>query len=426
MTAGTWWTEFRRSVGLPLLVAGTALGIWVLFVRPEWAAEWMTLATDQRVTLIVTGPLLVTAASWYAGREHRQGISELLDSTPLPRWRRHGLMLSTMLTAAVAAHLLAFVVAGAFVIRQTDYVGGGWWWIVLLSWVGLLPLAACGWLVGTVLPARLTAPLAGVATYLGIVVTTWDTQPWHELLPTGSDPAGAGTSPTALFVVVALVFLVLAGAGLLLLVFDERHRVWGPLALVGAAAVLFGARGAEEQWWWTPDPAATAPVCTETEPMVCVWRTHAKFLDATSAAIGPPLRRLGDLAPSQAVEQDPYGAEPDPDVLEIYLYDQIPLTGSELLRPGDLRRDAMTTPLLTCRLDYEQDERLLLVDRVVNAVLLREEHMYDGEEGLSVAVERFLGASDQQQDEFIQRYITLARECDLAALEDLVTTWTPG
>lgn len=359
MRAGPWRTEFRRSVGLPLLLAGTALGIWVLFIHPDWAAEWMALATLHRFGIIITGPLLVTAAAWYAGREQRQGTSELLESTPLPRWRRHLLMLSTLLTAAVTAHLLAFAVAGAFVLRQTDYIGGGWWWIVLLSCVGLVPLAGLGWLVGTVFPSRLVAPLAGIGTYLAIGFTTWDTHPWHELLPTGRDAMEGGMSPTAPFVIVTLVFLVLAGVGLLLLVLDEHHRVWGPLALVSAGAVLFSVRGTEEPWWWTPDAEATAPVCMGTYPEVCVWRTHAKFLDSTAAALSPPLQRLGELAPTQARERDPEQSQSAPDALEINLSTQIPLTGSELLRPDDLRQDAMTTPLLACRLDYEQDERLL-------------------------------------------------------------------
>lgn len=62
----------------------------------------------------------------------------------------------------------------------------------------------------------------------------------------------------------------------------------------------------------------------------------------------------------------------------------------------------------------------------VSAVLLGDEDMYEGEERLDAEVERFLGASDRQQDEFIKRYIELARVCDLESLDDLVTTWTPG
>lgn len=428
MRAGPWWTEFRRSVGLPLLIAGTALGIWVLFIHPEWAAEWMSLATDQRWGIIVTGPLLVTAAAWYACREHRQGTSELLNSTSLPRWRRHVLMLSTLLTAAVAAHLLAFAVGGAFVIRQTDYLGGGWWWIVLLSCVGLVTLTGLGWLVGTVFPSRLTAPLAGVATYLVIGFTTWANQPWHELLPTGSDPVGAGMSPTAAFVMVTLAVLVLAGAGLLLLVLDEQRRVWGPLALIGAAALVFGVRDTQEPWWWTPDVEATAPVCADTEPEVCVWRTHAKFLDSTSAAISPPLQRLGDLAPSQAREQDPYEVQPDPDVLEIDLYAKIPLTGRELLHPDEVRQQAQVTPLWACDLTYEeseQHEEVWTTDSAVTEMLfgdIEEEEFYEPPAG----VQRLLHATDQQRQEFVTTFYELARECDLEALNTLATTWSPN
>jgi hypothetical protein len=411
-----------------MLVAGTPLAVWMLFIHPEWAAEWMTLATLHRWNMIITGSLLITVAAWYAGREHRQDTRELLDSTPLPRWRRHLLMLSTLLTAAVVAHLLAFAVAGAFVIRQTDYLGGGWWWIVLLSCVGLFPLAGLGWLVGTVFPSRLTAPLAGVSTYLGIGFATWDDDPWQELLPTGRDNVSVGMSPTTPIVIVALVFLVLSGVGLLLLVLDEQHRVWGPLALVGAAAMLFSVRGTEEPWWWTPDTEATAPVCADTEPEVCVWRTHAKFLDSTAAAISPPLQRLGDLAPSQAREQDPYEAHPDPDVLEIYLYAQIPLTGRELLRPGEVRRQAQITPLWACDLAYkesEQHEEVWTADSAVTEILFGD---FDDEVWYQppAGVARLRDATERQRQEFVSTFYELARECDLEALDALVTTWSPN
>lgn len=421
--AGPWRTEFRRSVALPMLIVGAVLGVWLLFIHPEWAAEWMTLAIYHRWSIIINGSLLVTVAAWYAGREHRQGTRELLDSTPLPRWRRHLTMLSTLVTAAVSAHLLAFTVAGAFVIRQTDYTGGGWWWIVLLGCVGLFSLAAAGWLIGTLFPSRLVAPLAGVGTYLTIGIATYDVDPWRELLPTGRDSVSAGMSPTAPFVVVTLVVLVLAGVGLLWLVVSEQHRVWGPLALVGAAAIAFSVSGTQEPWWWTPDVDATVPVCAYTEPTVCVWRTHDKFLEPTTAVFSPTLQSLGDLAPTQVRERGPRGDSTAPDVIEFSLYGQIPLTGRELLLPEALRQQAVATPLRACNLGHQRFEEIFDADMAVSDILIGRE--VDAWPGGPAVLARLEEATERQRRQFVDTYFALARRCDLPALSELATTWTP-
>ncbi|MGC1209549.1 MAG: hypothetical protein WA880_16510, partial [Ornithinimicrobium sp.] len=227
MRAGPWRTEFRRSLGLPFLAINTALNLWIMLGHPEWAAEWMTLVTLQRWGLIVTGSVLISAAAWYAGVERRRGLDELLESTSLLRGRRRAMMLSTLLVGAIAGHLAAFACAAVLVVQQTEYHGGGWWWIVLLGCLGLCLMGAVGWVIGSLIPYRLVAPLAGVASYITIGTVTLGQRDWLDLLPTGVDGVYAGSSPTVFGVAMSATFLLLAAGGLVTLVMSQARRVWG-------------------------------------------------------------------------------------------------------------------------------------------------------------------------------------------------------
>lgn len=433
MRSGPWRTEFRRSLGFPFFAINAALNVWILFVHPEWAAEWITLVTLQRWGLIVTGSVLVTAAAWYAGRERRRSIGELINSTSLPRGRRHALMLSTLLVGAIGGHLFAFAVAAVFVIQQSDYHGGGWWWIVLLSCLGLCLMGAVGWVIGMLIPYRLTAPIAGVASYIGIVVLTFSYRDWFNLLPTGFDSVYAGSSPTSFGVAVSAAFLLLTASGLLWLVLSESRMVWGLVALAGAASLAFTVPDPDTDRWWTPDPEATAPVCTNTKPTVCVWNAHAKFLESTEAALVPVLQRLGEEGPSSAQEWDPYRTL-EPDVLEIQIGNRIPLIGSDLRSSGDLRAEAAMSPLLSCYFGEGEDGSgtFWSADNAVTELLMDglesgmpdagDELWRDGPDG----VRRFGTATEQQQTEFIRTYFALAHDCDIDGIERLATTWQPN
>lgn len=433
MRTGPWRTEFRRSLGFPFFATSAALNVWILFVHADWAAEWMTLVTLQRWGLIVTGSVLITAAAWYAGRERRRSIDELINSTSLPRGLRHALMLSTLLVGAIGGHLFAFAVAAVFVIQQSNYHGGRWWWIVFLSCLGLCLMGAVGWVIGMLIPYRLTAPLAGVASYIGVAVVTFSHRDWFNLMPMGLDSVSAGSSPKGFGVVASAAFLLLATSGLLWLVLRESRKAWGLVALAGAASLAFTVADLDADRWWSPDPEATAPVCTDTKPTVCVWNAHAKFLEPTEAALAPVLQRLGDEGPASAQERDP--SRPlELDVLEIQIGNQIPLIGSGLRNPGDLRAEAAMSPLLSCYFDEGEDgsDTFWPADNAVTELLMDglESGMPDADDQLwrdgPDGIRRLGTATEQQQTEFIRTYFALAHDCDIAGIETLATTWQPN
>lgn len=431
---GLWCTEFRRGVALPMVFISVVLGVWILFVNVEWAAEWMSLAGLHRWGLIVTGSLLVSASAWCAGRERRRGLDDLLGSTPLPRWRRHLTVLSTVVAAAMAGHLLAFAIAGAFVVQQTDYHGGGWWWIVFLGCLGLGVMAAAGWLVGTLLPFRLTAPIAGVASYLTLGSLTYAPKEWTQLLPPGEESFFGGSSPTGSSVAATTIFLLLVGIGVILFTMSESRQGWGLLAVASAAGLAFMVRDTEDTWWWTADLEATAAVCNETEPQVCVWNAHAKFLGATSDAVVPPLHRLGEFAPSSAQEWTPEDEGRNYGVLELQLSQHIPLMGSGLRDPGALRWEASMTPLFRCTFDadeqipgtvWEADFAVItaLMDGLTSEYGINGDGAEPEEQASSPGITQFETAPVDQQDDFIAAYFSAATDCDLDAIDQLAITW---
>jgi ABC-2 type transport system permease protein len=94
--------------------------------------------------------------------ERTRGWTELLRVTPLPAWG----YLATKLAAALVLALPAIVlVAVTAAIAGPVRLGAGEWaQMVLLLWVGTLPFAALGILVGYLLDADTAQPVAVVTT----------------------------------------------------------------------------------------------------------------------------------------------------------------------------------------------------------------------------------------------------------------------
>ncbi|SCL44663.1 hypothetical protein GA0070604_0525 [Micromonospora eburnea] len=205
--------------------------------------------------------------------------------------------------AGVAGLLVAFAGAAVLVARVATYAGGGWWWTLTVGVLALAAAAAIGVLVGRLVPLRVAAPIAGLATYLGLaIITYWDGTPGAWLSPVYGGWAVYSRVPgriTALQAawLVALTVLLLAAAAR-----QQRAALLaGGLAVAVAVPITTGP-GTHRL---PADPAAVELVCTSSGPQMCLSRINAFLIDDVATVVQPILGRLDGIpgAPRRAADQ---------------------------------------------------------------------------------------------------------------------------
>jgi hypothetical protein len=170
--------ELRKSVGL---VVGALIGVLMLWLLlflsgpwqkgiTAWNTQWTSLAEWERYLLVFVWPLALGAGAMQGQRDHVARMVELLDTVPLPRWRRQ-------LPAAVAvavglglSYLLVLAVGAVRVAATSGYFHLDW---LPIAAVGTLALIGAGWFgmgLGQLVPSRLTPPLVTVAGLITMVL----------------------------------------------------------------------------------------------------------------------------------------------------------------------------------------------------------------------------------------------------------------
>nr|WP_042187198.1 ABC transporter permease [Kibdelosporangium sp. MJ126-NF4]CEL17886.1 hypothetical protein [Kibdelosporangium sp. MJ126-NF4]CTQ90890.1 hypothetical protein [Kibdelosporangium sp. MJ126-NF4] len=317
--------ELRRSAAswTGFLMVLIALGLFYLAPGPwnrgpdAWTNGWTSLAIWQRWVLNMLWPLALGAGAWQGRRDRRANTDELMSTMPKSAFQRAVPPVAALCVGAVGAYLVIFLVGAVQVLGNANYFHVDW---LPVTFVGILSLVAAvlvGMGIGRVLPHLLTAPilaiLAFAATTLALVASP----------STGSVIEGTVSNQFALmtpvidsqdnpFLVVAtrvtavqgLWFLGLAvtGFGLFTLIGRKAQL----LALVPAVAagaltfVLLPSQGGI----FKQDETASALVCADGAPRVCVSRLHE---DKLAEAVGPAREALTKLAklpggPATAVE----------------------------------------------------------------------------------------------------------------------------
>lgn len=178
------------------------------------------------------------------------------------------------------------------VARIATYTGGGWWWTLTV-----------GVLVGRLVPLRVAAPIAGLATYLGLAILTY----WNGTSAAWLSPVYGGWAVYSLVPgrvtmwqaawLVALTALLLAAAA------RERRAALlaGGLTIAAALPIITGP-GTHRL---PADPAAVELVCTSSGPQVCLSRIDAFLIDDVTAVVQPILAHLDGIpgAPRRAADQ---------------------------------------------------------------------------------------------------------------------------
>lgn len=162
--------ELRHGMAPWALLAVTLTLIALLWLdhTADWGGRWNALGSFTRELIIVLGPVCVTLGAWQGGRARRARVGELLASTRRTVLQRQSVDIFALWLAISAGVLLGWASAAATIV-----VVGGWGTSAAAFYVaGLLPAVlaytAAGYLVGTLAPWRIVAPVAGATTYVGV------------------------------------------------------------------------------------------------------------------------------------------------------------------------------------------------------------------------------------------------------------------
>jgi hypothetical protein len=314
--------ELRRSVALWTGLLAILIALGFFFFLPgqwvhgngAWTLQWTTLAWWQRWQLVMLWPLALGAGAWQGRRDHRSAMDELLTSTPRPARHRVLPPVGAMTTVLTSAYVVIFAVGAVQVAGNTGYQHLSWLPIAIVGVVSMVAAVLLGMGIGRVLPSLLTAPVVAVISMAALVVLQIGAE--DDTIFSGLvtyrqsllSPALGGihdaftTLSTRVSLLQGLWFLALAVTGYLLLGRGAKVIALVPL-IVGAAIALPLLPSAKSEAMVT-DTEATALVCAQGEPRVCVSRAHQQSLESFTVTAREALAQLAKLpnAPTAAEE----------------------------------------------------------------------------------------------------------------------------
>jgi hypothetical protein len=320
--------ELRRNAMLWMLPVAVGL-FWLTSYRKAMA---MPPLWNLRATTMQSGALeafacpVAGAAAWMGSREARRHTTDLVTITARPRWARQLATWAATTSWALVAYLGCVAVLYGVTAQQATG-GGPLWWPAAVGAASMPALSALGFAAGTLAPSRFTAPLAAVAAFFMLALSTelihgsqsyWQispivTGPWD----TGPD-AGVGTfypylPDLPIAQVMFLAGLTVAVLGALALSKGSGGRsLRAAAAAVTAASLLAAGTAARLAGTGKLDrhgmiaipalhdaasdrPIHFTPVCSHTAIPVCLNPAYASYLPGTAAALKPMLDEIAGL-----------------------------------------------------------------------------------------------------------------------------------
>lgn len=302
-----WFTTYRKAMAMP----------------PLWNLRASSMQSGALVAFVCP---VVGAAAWMGSREARRRISDLVTITARPRWARQLATWAATTIWAMVGYLGCVAVLYGVTAQQATW-GGPLWWPVAVVAVSLPALSALGFAAGTLVATRFTAPVAAVAAFFALALSTqlihgsqsyWQisplvTGPWD----TGPD-AGVGTfypylPDLAIAQVIFLTGLTVAVLGAVVLPKGSGGK-WlrRPAAVITTAGMLAAGTAIALAGTGRLDahgmiaisalhdaandrPVRYTPVCSHTAIPVCLNPSYASYLPAVSAALTPVLNEIAGL-----------------------------------------------------------------------------------------------------------------------------------
>jgi hypothetical protein len=371
--------ELRRNA-MPWILPVAAGLFWFTTYRKAMAMPLWNL----RATSVQSGALMafvcpvVGAAAWMGSRDARRHTTDLVTIAARPRWARQ-LATWAATTCWAMVGYLACVAALYGVTAQQAVWGRPLWWPVAVVAASLPALSALGFAAGTLVPSRFTAPVATVAAFFVLALSTQlidGSQSYWQISPLVTGPwdigpgTGAGTfypylPDLAIAQVMFLTGVTVAVLGALVLP-EGRRRGWlrRPAAVIttagllaaGTAVALAGTGKMDDHGMIAipalhdaanDRPVRYTPVCGHTAIPVCLNPAYTTYLPATAAALAPVLNEIADLpgAPARVTQAAATYRQGTGNSVSIGLAGP-PLSGTppvfRLLLPGQLPGPTMT------------------------------------------------------------------------------------
>jgi hypothetical protein len=302
-----WLTTYRKTMAMP----------------PLWS---LRTASMQPGALIAFACPVVGAAAWMGSRESRRRTADLVTITARPRWARQLATWAATTGWAMLGYLGCVAILYGVTAQQATW-GGPLWWPVAVDAASLAALSAAGFAAGTLFPSRFTAPLAAVASFFVLALSTQlihGSQSYWQVSPIVTGPWDAGNRADvatfypflpdlAIAQVMFLTGLAVATLGALALPAGPSRRwVRRPAAAITAAGLLAAGTGVALAGTGRLDahgmiaipalhdaasdrPLRYTPVCARTAIPVCLNPAYASYLPAIAAALQPVLTEIAGL-----------------------------------------------------------------------------------------------------------------------------------
>lgn len=182
--------DARRAHALLVVLVTPAVA--VLFLSRFAVTEvvlWSDWSTNTARAFVVVGPVFAVWSAMLAQRDARPNRVDMLAATAVPRVRRELGQAAMGVMAAIASYSIVVACVLGYAAQRATW-GGPDMLLVLFGAAVTALFALMGWLMGLVVPGRLTPIMAGMGTFLYTVASyTWGLQtsvlaalqPWRYL-----------------------------------------------------------------------------------------------------------------------------------------------------------------------------------------------------------------------------------------------------
>jgi hypothetical protein len=320
--------ELRNNAMLWMLPVAAAL-FWLTTYRKAMAMPplWNLRAPSLQVgALLAFVSPVAGAAAWTGSREGRRHTTDLVAIAARPRWARLLAAWAATTCWAMVGYLGCVAVLYGVTARQATW-GGPLWWPAAVAAASLAALSALGFAAGTLVPSRFTVPLAAVAAFFALGLSTQlihGSQSYWQISPVVTGPwdigPNAGVATFYPYLPDLPIAQVMFAAGLTVAVLGALALPAGPggrwlrrpaaavtaagLLAAGTAVALAGTGRLDAHGMIaipalhdaaSDRPVSYTPVCSRTRIPVCLNPAYAGYLSATAAALAPVLTEIAGL-----------------------------------------------------------------------------------------------------------------------------------
>ena len=300
-----WLTSYRKAMAMP----------------PLWNLRAASLQSGALLAFICP---VVGVAAWMWSRETRRHTTDLVTITARPWWARQLATWAATTCWATVGYLGCVAVLYGATARQATW-GGPLWWPVAVAAASLPALSALGFAAGMLLPSRFTAPVATVAAFFALALSTQliqGSQSYWQISPLVTGPWDVGPDVGTFYphlpdlAIAQVMFLtgltvaVLGAVGLAKGLGGGWVRraaavmTTAGLLAAGTAVALAGTGKLDAHGMIaipalhdaaSDRPVRYTPVCSHTAIPVCLNPAYASYLSATATALRLVLNEIAGL-----------------------------------------------------------------------------------------------------------------------------------